>query len=220
MEALLRDKLSKVLFHGTLMDRADNIIKNGVDFSLLKPRADFGKGFYLTDSYALAKNTAIVRYNQEKMSNKTSYAPVVMKFNILRNDFDGEIHIKEFYGESIEWKKFVCTNRWNKNVLKLHPDYDNNIDMKYDIVIGLTADGKMGNINKLIKEDNYDLSNRFLRNINPIISEFTSYSNNKKIFRTTKSYQISFHNENFVKNCIKYKTYDIIMLDKEDKHYE
>lgn len=64
-QKILRDKLSKVLFHGTLMDRAANIVLDGIDFSKLNDRADFGKGFYVTDSYALAENTAKLRYHQE-----------------------------------------------------------------------------------------------------------------------------------------------------------
>ena len=70
MEAILKDKLSKVLFHGTLMDRAANIMLDGIDFNKLNDRADFGKGFYLTDSYALAEYTALTRYNQEDMTLK------------------------------------------------------------------------------------------------------------------------------------------------------
>lgn len=43
-QKILREKLSKVLFHGTLMDRAANIVVDGIDFSKLNDRADFGKG--------------------------------------------------------------------------------------------------------------------------------------------------------------------------------
>lgn len=220
METILQDKLSKVLFHGTLMDRANNIIENGVDFSKFNSRADFAKGFYLTDSYALAKRTALSRHSQELMKHKNVSSSVIMKFSVQINKFDKELSIKEFIGETLEWKKFVCTNRWYKKVLEYNPAFDNNIDSKYDIVIGLTADGKLANINKLIKEDKYNLSEEFLKNINPLLSEYSTFSNGRKKMHKTKSYQISFHNEEFVKQCLIYKDYDIIRDEKEGGHYE
>lgn len=82
MESILTDKLSKVLFHGTLMDRAENIINSGINFEKLNIHADFGKGFYVTDSYALAKNTALLRYKQELFKNSNVSAPVVLKLKL------------------------------------------------------------------------------------------------------------------------------------------
>lgn len=110
MESILTDKLSKVLFHGTLMDRAENIINNGIDFNKLNIHADFGKGFYVTDSYALAKNTAFLRYRQELLKNTNASIPVVLKLKLQNADYS-KWKIKEFKGENLEWKKFVCTNR-------------------------------------------------------------------------------------------------------------
>ena len=212
-QKILREKLSKVLFHGTLMDRAANIIVDGIDFGKLNDRADFGRGFYVTDSYALAKNTARLRYHQEKQRNGTSYPPVVMKIKIKYED-TYKYHIKEFYGATEEWKRFVCTNRWNKQVLEKFPHYDNNYDLKYDIVIGLTADGKMRNIESLIRSDDYKLSHDFLKNIYPYITHYKDKTTN--ILRETRAYQISFHNSVFIKSCIRFMDYDIIILGKED----
>lgn len=220
MERLLSDKLTKTLFHGTLMDRAACIYNDGIDFNKLGDKADFGKGFYLTDSYALAEKTARLRYNQEKMSNGSSYPPVVIKFRLIKNWHWDNLNIKEFYGDSVEWRKFVCTNRWYDKILKKYPNCEHNTDRKYDIVIGLTADGKMKNINRRLKDNHYDLTEDFLKNINPIMSEYTKYINGKKIINKTKSYQISIHNESFLKSCIRYKDYDIIQLVKEGEHYE
>lgn len=104
--------------------------------------------------------------------------------------------------------------------MEYNPAFYNNIDSKYDIVIGLTADGKLANINKLIKEDKYNLSEEFLKNINPLLSEYSTFSNGRKKMHKTKSYQISFHNEEFVKQCLIYKDYDIIRDEKEGEHYE
>lgn len=218
MKTTLKDKLSKILFHGTLMDRAESIRETGIDFTKLGDKADFAKGFYLTDSYALAENTAILRYNQESMVKDNPAIPVVMKFKLNKCNLE-ELTIKEFYGASDEWRRFICTNRWYDKILKRYPDYDHNIDRKYDIVIGLTADGKMRNVNTILKRNNYILTEDFLKNINPLMNSYFKYVNGKRIVKRTKSYQISIHNEEFLRSCIRYKGYDIIRLEKEDEHY-
>lgn len=214
MEKILKDKLSKVLFHGTLLDRALDIQIHGFDFSKLNSRADFGKGFYLTDSYALAETTAKTRYYQTIQETGSSSAPTVLKVKInCRNLVDYKI--KEFYGESIEWKRFICTNRWANQVLEFHPEYDNNIDAKYDIVLGLTADGKLGNFNRLLAQDGYELSAHVIQVLKPFTVAYYK-PNNMSQKKITKAYQISLHNENFIKHCIKYKGCAIIEMDKED----
>ena len=219
LEQILKDKLSKVLFHGTLMDRAANIILEGVDFSKLNERADFGKGFYLTDSYALARNTALTRYNEEKQSNGSSYPPVVIRLKVKCDNLLA-YNIKEFYGEDNDWKRFVCCNRWYNDVIKHNPNADNNIGAKYDIIIGLTADGKMGQLGRLIKKHNYALSDGFIKSLKPFRTTYKKIINNKVHVYETKAYQISFHNEKFVNSCVEYSDYDIIQVKKEDGYYE
>lgn len=200
------------------MDRAANIVIDGIDFSKLNDRVDFGKGFYITDSYALAKHTAITRYNQEVMQNKHAYPPVVLRVKISCEDLS-KYNIKEFYGEDILWKRFVCCNRWYKDIIKNYPDVDNNIDSRYDIVIGLTADGKISKLNKLIKTDKYGLSDEFVSQIRPFKTNYTKLINNTLRVFDTKAYQISIHNKELIKHCIKFKDYDIIIR-KEDGDYE
>lgn len=219
MEKILKDKLSKTLFHGTLMDRAANIVLDGIDFNKFNPRADFGKGFYLTDSYALAKNTAITRFNEEKQANGSAYPPVVIRLKIKCDDFT-KYNIKEFYGEDNSWKKFVCCNRWYDQVIKRNPSADHNMDAKYDIIIGLTADGKMGRLGRLIKQDNYNLSDDFIKYLTPFKTEYAKTINGNVHIYETKAYQISIHNRKLISSCIKYGSYDIIRLEKEDGYYE
>ena len=36
MEKQLKDKIGKILFHGTLKDRADKILEEGIDFTKFK----------------------------------------------------------------------------------------------------------------------------------------------------------------------------------------
>lgn len=214
LEKILKDKLSKVLFHGTLLDRALDIQIHGFDFSKLNSRADFGKGFYLTDSYALAETTATTRYYQAIQETGNASAPTVLKVKISCRNL-ANYKIKEFYGESVEWKRFVCTNRWANKVLKVHPEYDNNVDAKYDIVLGLTADGKFNNFNNLLAQDGYELSTGVIQTLKPFTVSY-SKPNNISQKKITKAYQISLHNENFIKHCIKYKGCAIIETDKED----
>ena len=219
MENDLKEKLNKVLFHGTLMDRAANIIIDGIDYTKLNDRADFGKGFYTTDSYALAKTTAITRYYEALQSSNNAYLPVVIKLKIVRKNILN-YKIKEFYGDSLEWKRFICCDRWYNEVIKRHPEYDNNYHGKYDIVIGLTADGNLGKLGKLIKEDEYNLSNDCIKSLKPFITSFIKQIGNKTVKQNTKAYQISFHNKKLISDYIKFKDYNIIFLDKEDESYE
>ena len=219
MKTLLREKLSKTLFHGTLMDRAANIILDGIDFDKLNDRADFGKGFYLTDSYALAKDTALTRYYQEKQSCGSAYPPVVISVKINCKNITN-YNVREFYGDCKEWKKFICCNRWYNRIKNINPICENNIDLRYDIVIGLTADGKINILNKLIKKNNYCLTDSFLKKIVPYVTTYSKIIDGKRKDYYTKAYQISIHNKNFIKHCVKYKNYDIIRLGKEDEYYE
>ncbi len=219
MEQTLKEKISKYLFHGTLMDRAANILIDGFDFSKLNDRADFGKGFYVTDSYALAEHTAITRYNQEKQEKGSAYPPVVIKIKVVCNNIT-DYAIKEFYGETLIWKRFICCNRWFDKVKQIYPLCDHNTDQRYDIIVGLTADGKISKLNRLIKKDEYKLSDEFVNNVKPFVTTYSKTTNGKRQIFETKAYQISFHNEKFIKSCIRYKGYDIILIEKEDGYYE
>lgn len=129
-------------------------------------------------------------------------------------------HIKEFYGEDVSWKRFICCNRWYDGVISHNPNEDNNIDLRYDIVIGLTADGKMGQLGRLIKRDNYMFSDEFLKYLTPFRTKYSKIVNNKQKVFHTKAYQISIHNKIFLDSCIKYNGYDIIRIENEDGNYE
>lgn len=202
------------------MDRANNIINNGIDFNKLNNRADFGKGFYLTDSYALAKNTAKLRYEQDvmKYGAEETAVPVVMRFFLRKSKLEG-CNIKEFKSDEQEWKEFVCCNRWYEKLNEGYPDYDNNVDKKYDVVIGLTADGNIGRLDRWLRTNNYVLSEEFWKKVKPLKTFFPKIINGRKIIKHTVAYQISFHNQEIINSCIKYIDYDIIST-KEDGNYE
>ena len=219
MKEPLKNKLNKTLFHGTLEDRAIGIMFHGIDFSKLNDRADFGKGLYLTDSYALAEKTAITRCEGEKLAKGDACKPVILRVKVSNENFE-KLNIKEFYGETNAWKRFICANRWHDGVGEAHPEYDNNVDAKYDIVIGLTADGKMGGLEKLIRQDGYNLSDSVIKDIIPFKTKYKKTFEGKEKEFPTKSYQISIHSNALIESCIDYEGYDIIELGKEDGDYE
>ena len=148
------------------------------------------------------------------MSNGNAYPPVVIRVKVKCRNLS-DYNIKEFYGEDVDWKRFICANRWYHNIVKIDPDIDNNVDSRYDIAIGLTADGKMSRLNRLIKEDGYSLSENFLKEIKPFKTTYSKTINSRLKYFETKAYQISIHNKTFARHCIDFKIYDIIHITKE-----
>lgn len=72
----------------------------------------------------------------------------------------------------------------------------------------------MKNIDNLLRLDSYSLSSNFLKNISPFLTYYKDKSTNK--LQETKSYQISFHNAQLIKSCIRFMDYDILLVRKED----
>ena len=115
-----------ILFHGSNTDIAQ------IELSKCRPNKDFGKGFYLTT----------IREQAEKMAQRAARmyggSPTL---NIY--DFDDSadkldtLNIRHFDCPSVEWAKFVITNR-NASKLKA-PQEDSNIDGRFDLVIGPIA---------------------------------------------------------------------------------
>ena len=102
-----------LLYHGTDIFKAENIIKNGVNVKAGRRYLDFGQGFYLTPSLKQAVNWSI-RTN----------APCVLEF-----DFNcKELNIKHFPSANREWAEFVIKNRLGMQT------------EQYDVVYGPMAD--------------------------------------------------------------------------------
>jgi len=110
-----------ILYHGS------NIKVSVPDLSVSKPFKDFGKGFYLSDSYEQAWDMAAQKVKQTRKGE-----PVVSEFqfdeSLLNSD---ELSVKIFSDYSEEWAHFVLDNR-DKNIPQpVH---------QYDIVYGPIAD--------------------------------------------------------------------------------
>lgn len=120
------------LYHGSNVD-----IKE-INLAMCRPYKDFGQGFYLT----------VLREQAEKMAKRvaTIYGgdAIVNQYDLdekaLLNDKD--LKILNFGLKTSEaWARFVRNNR-NRKLVDIY-DTENNLDKKYDIVIGPVANDAM-----------------------------------------------------------------------------
>jgi hypothetical protein len=115
-----------ILFHGS------NVEIEQIELGKCKPFKDFGKGFYLTTIQEQAERMAL------RTARMFDGSPCINKYSIDESVFSSlELKIKSFDEQSEDWAKFVITNR-NYNKIQ-NPKTDNNIDNRYDIVIGPIA---------------------------------------------------------------------------------
>lgn len=185
------------LYHGTILEYAENIINNGIDVKYKESQrgTDFGRGFYTTNSRELAVKTAITRsfYHQDDILNIT---PVVLtlKYDIHNNR---HFRIKTFNSCNNDWKKFICANRYS--LVNINNTIDSNKYSQYDLVIGAIADSSMLNIKNELEKNNYILSDHILNSLDPL-----KIGNHIPL-------QYSFHNQELV-SCIRVIGYDIIHI--------
>lgn len=111
-----------ILYHGS------NISFETIDLDKSKPYKDFGKGFYLSDSYEQAEEMA-------KFKVVTFGGSVVVKQYEVNDSilYDETLNVKIFTEYSKEWAEFVLANR--KSEKSIH---------NYDIVYGPIANDKVG----------------------------------------------------------------------------
>lgn len=133
-----------VVYHGTILSHAMDISNNGINLNKGNTYLDFGKGFYVTPDYEMAKNMAIrvAEFERRKKNVKTVF-PVIITFEYKEND---DFNYKKFEYEDIEWAKFIMANRVLPEIGNKLDLNDNNYDLKYDIIIGGTADGSVAGI--------------------------------------------------------------------------
>ena len=162
-----------ILYHGT------NLVINQIDLSVCRPHKDFGQGFYLTTIEDQAQKMA------KRVSRIYGGKPTINIYHFDESIFEKEIlSIRRFDQPTIEWALFVTNNR---NDLT---DKDNNIEIKYDIVIGPVADD--------------DLSVLFNLFSDGFIDE-TALMNGMKFKRLTDQY--SFHTEKAISHLHKERDY-------------
>lgn len=127
--------LSKILYHGT-----DGRLQGEIDPEKGSPNSDFGRGFYLTESYRKAK-----KRGKEKaaVTNKRYYyvIPVIFDDDACFNDPD--VTHKEFIKDK-EWFEYVMKNR-----------LDPSDEKDWMVVIGPSIDGRTKQIIKHYENRGY-----------------------------------------------------------------
>lgn len=139
-----------LLYHGTIDKYANDITKNGILLHKSKLHLDFGAGFYTTPDKEFAIATAkrrMKRYNAFCKDAKERVGWQVLEFECDETLFQN-LRSKSFEEANTEWAQFVLANRCSNPII--HASYDNNVDKRYDIVTGPTADGANGAITLLV----------------------------------------------------------------------
>jgi len=114
------------LYHGTTHDFKKIDVQRG------KPFKDFGKGFYLTESYEHARNLAVrnrrIEETRLRVKGDETELPVFVYVYELDLSEMTKLNVKRFNTADIDWLKFIIANRMNHT--RQHD---------YDVVIGPTA---------------------------------------------------------------------------------
>lgn len=188
-----------IVYHGTMDRYAEDIQHNGILLTKSKEFLNFGKGFYTTPDFNFAFNTACLKANRNNEHGGVYANPAILKFE-FNEKVDGIIR-KSFDGYNNEWKRFVLHNRLGVKYIEQYNLKGHNIDCKYDIVCGETADGDISSLILNIKRGNVEINNQIYELID---------IKRPKIWGT----QVSFHTSKSL-TCINMVGCDIIRLEKE-----
>jgi hypothetical protein len=74
---------NRMLYHGTTINNATNIVRLGIDLTKCSDNTDFGKGFYVSSQPSVALSYAILSSDINKQD------PAVVAFEISDRDFSG-----------------------------------------------------------------------------------------------------------------------------------
>lgn len=110
-----------ILYHGTTLESAKNIIKTGINLSIGRRALDFGQGFYLTKDKGQAIKWAAKKGFPLKKTAIIVFEPCDMS----------SLNIKKYSKQDEEWQETVYQCRVEKK----------DIFRGIDIVIGPMADG-------------------------------------------------------------------------------
>lgn len=137
---LWRGSYRMLLYHGTDDMSAQNILANGINFSLCDRFTDNGRGFYLSVNQQFALRRADVM-------TKSPRKPVVLEMYYNEKLANKNLNILHFDTMSEEWKFFVIFNRVGIEYYEIMNDFfpkkRHNLKATYDIVIDIPADAKI-----------------------------------------------------------------------------
>ena len=117
---------SKILYHGsaTLFDK--------IDVTKGRPRKDFGKGFYLSESKTQALKVMRKKFEEARArrpgGSRDGLTKVLYSVEIDQSAL-ADLKVKQFASADIEWFEFVLKCRKSERMTH-----------DYDVVIGPTAD--------------------------------------------------------------------------------
>lgn len=130
-----------ILYHGSNM-----IFKTPV-LGKCSPHKDFGLGFYLSDSFDVARRTALRTVRQR------GGEPVVLVFETDDKTMRTLAFKRFAQPGNRAWAKFVLANR-NPGM----PASDHNRDRRYDWVVGPIADDGLAFLFKMFEREYYTLA--------------------------------------------------------------
>lgn len=149
--------MSKPLFHGTDNNSKDDIINNGIKLDINPRGGDFAVGFCLTPELKSASDMAL-----RKSFNNGQ--PSIVELT-LKKDYQKLCSVKNFgyvtkssrSEDIMAWAQFIINNRndleYVRTVSAIQGYEDNNLDKRYDIVIGTIADGSVTQIARKCKAE-------------------------------------------------------------------
>lgn len=138
-----------ILYHGTL-DIYEDSIREGISLERSLDTKDFGKGFYLTTNYELAKTTAegnSRRHNRRRKNKYNQSNPIVLEFVVNEEFYNKECNILYFDKSDEDWLGFISSNKNpEREICEMFP---NKWKGNYPIIYGPLADGVTGYINSV-----------------------------------------------------------------------
>lgn len=188
------------LFHGTISHHKASFERTGISLKKAKAKADFGRGFYVSNTNSFAAETAKNRARKTNNKNMNdAEQPLVIKV-VYDEELRERFHLSYYHFEDVceEWLRFVIYNRVRPEIKKeIRKRYT---FKEYDIVSGPIADTEVTTLVSEIDEGIIGWEEVKLEHILP-------YKNGKDVqyvFRTPEAI-----------SCLTINSYKIIDSERE-----
>lgn len=142
------------LCHGTDINSAKAICRNGIDITKSSPSVDFGPGFYVApmESKRYVKDWALRKAFLSKACIVT--LSCVDDFSNLNVKDFGLITKESSDEQKLAWAQFVVNNRCGIDYVRRVSKSEHNLFGQYDVVKGQIADGSIVRIARQCKAEN------------------------------------------------------------------
>lgn len=128
------------LYHGTISHHKESFETKGIILKNAKPKTDFGKGFYLSNTESFARETAKAKALKTNNKNKNALElPLVLRISYDDKKLDAlHLSYRRFEKVDEEWLRFVIYSRVNPEIkAEMRKLYT---FKEYDIISGPIAD--------------------------------------------------------------------------------